>query len=539
MTRNITIKLQKLIPDFACLSKERQDAFVTKLENNPLLIQGLQRNASFYLDPTFNRAARCLNAYSEKQLRDILYNHPSYQDLKDEIYTVHIQKLGIDLEMLNNAEITTILQAPYTQLPFPKNWLKSFLEDMRPEMQSIQTKLLEAYQQEFGFLFKTLSLKFHFDIKLHIENRQLSTDEKNKYLLDMLHQDWEYNPFNLMNSIPPVAGYIQDWFKPWLYPLKKYMNEMLSAHVFYRLLGISSDHLILGSTFENPGLPVVNVFDYYNYHINRKSIHAAMSVWQALFKPLRPFFYEYVELAQSEENIIMICIRAFMPFIIMSMVLALGYAAILPLAYHLLIEYIFFIPALYFSIVVASQYIQLKNYLYLNIVEWFYGSVYATSNYEPSQNLIHGMRSLELAQEIADYYVLCLEQCDRVEQFYQQFPRPLNHHQSLNRKHNSELRTQLMDEWQDLKFSGIDPEHVYNIVESRLKDDKKNTKATIVQLYAVYFNLPEDQKPSFHTEYLSLKEKLETIDHLAQQLEYSSKYDEPLDASDRFHLNMV
>jgi hypothetical protein len=76
---------------------------------------------------------------------------------------------------------------------------------------------------------------------------------------------------------------------------------MMSAHLFYRLFGISSDNIILGFSLET-GFPFINFFDYYLYHTNRKSIDSLMSVWQTLFKPLRPFFYEYVELAESEKN---------------------------------------------------------------------------------------------------------------------------------------------------------------------------------------------------------------------------------------------
>ena len=528
-----------MIPDFACLSEERQAKFIDKLRDTPQLRKGLVRNESFYIDPTLNRIAICQRETNQQSLKKILLSHPAFLELTTEIFITSIKKLGINLEILTDSEMNFILKAHYTRLPFPKDWLKSFLEDSSSEMQSIHEKLLADHQENFGFLFKTLSSKFHFDIHLHIKNKQLNHEEINKYLLEMLNQDWENNQFNIMESIPPVSQYIQDWFKPWLFSLKKYMNEMLSAHVFYRLLGISSDNIILGSSFEAPGIPIVNVFDYYNYHINRKSIHSVMSVWQALFKPLRPFFYEYVELAQSEENIIMICIRAFMPFIIMSMVLALGYAAILPLAYHLLIEYIFFIPALYFSIVVASQYIQLKNYMYLNFIEWFYGSVYATSQYEPSQKLIHGMKSKDLAHDIADYYVLCLEQCDSIERSYQKSTNSLNNHQILNRKENLEFRAQLLNEWQDLKFSGVEPEHMFQIVTSRLQDDKKETNTTIMQLYSIYCNLPENQKAPFKSAYLSLKEKLEIIENLEQQLKNSYKLDETHDITDRFPFQMV
>lgn len=528
-----------MIPDFACLSEERQAIFIDKLRDTPQLLKWLVGNDTFHLDPTLNKVAIYQRITNEKTIKNILVSHPAFLELTTEIFITNINKIGINLEILSDAEINCILKAPYTRLPFPKDWLQSFVEDTSSEMQTIHAKLLADHQETFGFLFKTLSSKFHFDIHLHIKNNQLNIEESNKYLLKMLNQDWGNNQFNIMEFIPPVTHYIQDWFKPLLFSLKKYMNEMLSAHVFYRLLGISSDNIILGSSFETPGLPIINVFDYYNYHINRKSIHSVMSVWQALFKPLRPFFYEYVELAQSEENIIMICIRAFMPFIIMSMVLALGYAAILPLAYHLLIEYIFFIPALYFSIVVASQYIQIKNYMYLNFIEWFYGSVYATSQYEPSQKLIHGMKSKDLAHDITDYYVLCLEQCDSIERSYQKSTNSLNNHQILNRKENLEFREQLLNEWQDLKFSGVEPEHMFQIVTSRLQDDKKETNTTIMQLYSIYCNLPENQKAPFKSAYLSLKEKLEIIENLEQQLKNSYKLDETHDITDRFPFQMV
>ena len=510
--------IENLIPGFNRLSVEKQNQFMADIQYIIKSFKTPMPTQSFFVNSTY--ASRTIGRQEAEEktqrLRGLLHSHSAFAPLKKEILILNMQDIDIHWDIMSDTEKDWILNLSYTQLPLPRDWLQSFFNDHHPDTLAIHQKLIQHYQASFGFLFRTDSLKFLFDVEQQI--KKLNAEETQAYLINLLNQDWGYSHFNIMDSIALVKNYLQDWFKLTLYPLKKYMDEMLSAHIFYRFFGISSDHVILGSSLENPGLPYVNVFDYYNYHINRKSIHAAMSVWQALFKPLRPFFHEYVELAQAEKNLIMICIRAFMPFFIMSMVLALGYAAILPLAYHQLIEYIFFIPAFYFSIVIASQYIQLKNYLFLNFVQWYFGSVYATSTFEPSQTLIEGMKSRELAQDIAKYYVSCLEQCDKVERCYQKSSQSLNNQQIINRKQNAQLKSILLDEWNDFRTSAIDPEQVSKIVQYRLLTDKENTQKTIIQLYKIYFNLPEDQKSSFKHKYTYLKIKLEHIHTLEIKL---------------------
>jgi hypothetical protein len=299
------------------------------------------------------------------------------------------------------------------------------------------------------------------------------------------------------------------------------MDEISQAHVFYRFFGISSDHVILGTSLETPTIPFINILDFYNYHTHRKSIHSAMNVWQALFKPLRPFFHEYVDLAQTEKNIIVICFRAFMPVLILSLVLALGYSAILPLAYHQLIEYVFFIPTLYFSFVIAGQYIQLKNYLYLNFIQWYFGSIYAAPAFKANSVLLEIFKSEELTQSIASLYVLMFEQCDRIENIFSSMNGALSSQQMSNRRQNLQLKSELMSEWQDIRLGYLGSEQIPKMIKARLQTDKASTLKSIKQFYEVYFNLNDTQKESFKLEYELLKARFETIISLEKKLESS------------------
>ncbi len=529
MTHHHIIKLDHLIPGFRSLDETTQLSVIQELQEIPQLKAWFEETEPFYDSPTFalRQIQKKRRDETNQKIKEIIRQQAIYDTLKSKIYEVNLKSIGLNWETLIKPEQQTILQTTYSKLPIPQDWFKQFLSDNSKPISAIHKKIKKNYMKEFGFLFKTNDLRSLFKIQQQIHHLDLA--EKNALIIELLNQDWGVSSYRIQDSISSVSSYVNDYFKPWFYPVKKYMDEMLSAHVFYRFFGISSDHMVLGNSLESPGLPFVNVFDYYNYHVNRKSIHAAMNVWQALFKPLRPFFHEYVELAQSEKNLIMICIRAFMPFFIMSMVLSLGYAAILPLAYHQLLEYIFFIPSFYFSIVIASQYIQIKNYLYLNFIQWYFGSVYATSTFEPSPNLIEGMKSRELAQEIARYYVSSLEQCDKIEKCYHQLSQTLNNKQIINRKQNSELKSTLLDEWNDFRTSAIDAEQVSRIVQKRLLMDKESTQKTITQLYSIYFNIPEDHKAAFRHEYIYLKNKLKQINVLESQLSNASEKQDSLE----------
>lgn len=513
-------KLALLIPHFEELSQSLQEEFIEQLKDNRNLIFWLdaQRPEHPFSTETFaiRRLYTANEARKQKDCQLILKVHPAYLQLEKTIYRQQFSKIALPLEILDDAELDYLMHRHYSKLPFPGDWLQNFLADAHPQSLAIQAKIQDFFENDFGFLFKTSDINFYFLVQKSLIH--LSIQEKNQVLVQLLNQDWN-NFSGFLDNFKPLTTFAFSWLDPYLEKLKKYMDEISQAHVFYRFFGISSDHVILGTSLETPTIPFINILDYYNYHTHRKSIHSAMNVWQALFKPLRPFFHEYVDLAQTEKNLIIICFRAFMPVLILSLVLALGYAAVLPLAYHQLIEYVFFIPTLYFSFVIASQYIQLKNYLYLNFIQWYFGSIYAAPAFQPNAVLSEVFQSEELSQKIADFYVLMFEQCDKIENHFSSMKGSLTTQQMSNRRLNIQLKSELISEWQDLRLGYLGTEQIPKIVKARLQTDKESTQKSLKQFYELYFNLNDSQKENFKQEYKVLKMRYETITGLEKELE--------------------
>lgn len=508
MTRAIH-RLKHMIFGFELLPQSEQDAFLQSIQPPSRLytVVHQQELSSHQMLSSFT--LRYANLYYQAQAPDIqqlLQQHPEYPSLIRKINLIRLKKLGIPTEILSQKEADALISKHYYQV----NRFDDFFTTTDEHIVAIQKKINSYFNNEFGFLFHTHTLKFFIEIHLLLD--QMQQDAKNRTLIALLYKDWNLQSFNIAHFLKPAQEFLSNNIATITEPVSQYVDEMQSAHLFYRFFGISSDHMVLGNNAEYSFFPFVNIFDYSIYHSSRQSIHDAMKVWKALFRPLKPFFHEYVEMAQTEKNLINMMFRAFMPFLIMSIVLSLGYAAVLPLAYHQLIEYIFFIPAFYFSIIIASQYIQIKNYLYLQFVQLYYGSIYKTQYFQADDTLIRTFQSNELANQIAQYYAWGLEECDKIEKAYQYYP--LNSQHIDARQANIQLKSDLSKEWRDFKTSLLPIEKIARTFESRLHKDNKFCHARVKELIDIYFKSNEARKESIKLEFQTLKLRLNFIQEL-------------------------
>jgi hypothetical protein len=524
---DIVAKLDTIMPGFMDISSAQQEQFVKSLASNRSFLQWLEPAEYSNSGSTF--ASRQLFRQSKQNnFKQNLLQLPSYDIIVKEILKLKIQNLGLNLDILEPAELEQIFASAYSKIPFPENWLDLFLADPNQDIQSIHQKLFNDLHEQFGFLFLTQKIDFFIKIKQSLNS--VNENQKKEQLIKLLDKDWaKVIPF-LAEFTLKLSNTFSDWLKPWIQPMQKYLAEMMRAHQFYRMIGVSSDNVIVGTSLETGIVPFVNFLDYYNYHTNRKWIDSMVNVWQTLFKPLRPFFYEYVELAQSEKNIIKICIRAFMPFWIMSMVLALGYAAILPLAYHQLIEYIFFIPALYFSIIAASQYIQLKNYLYLNFIQWYFGSVNMVHFYDENISLMAAIPSKPLAHAVLNYYINALEVCDAIEHGYSRQILTKNFQKLISRHHNLEHKKQLLQELDTFNKTDVEVDGILSIIQNRLSHDEYQCKWLIKQNYLLFPSVNLSECPSYKEEYLRLKQRFHQIEAIKAELASNPTQDLELNA---------
>lgn len=503
-----TDRLERMIPGFKHLPDSMQHEFLAQTPKDSLLYKWIYFSPTTYQYTLDNYALRSISKnilFPKDQLLEIIQQHPMYAHITLYIDTVRLKNKGIPLVCLSEEEIQYLVQE--------NDHLENFLSSDKPQTIIIREKIKKYFDNEFAILFKTNDLRFFMDIYQKLSKLHLR--ERNALLTRLLKEDWNIY-FNLNSALKPYRKVISKTLNSYIEPLYQYFEEMQNAHFFYRLWGISSDHMVVGTNAENPWFPFINIFDYSMYHSNRKTIYDAMNVWKALFKPLKPFFHEYVEMAQTEKNLLSMMFRAFMPFLIMSLVLSLGYAAVLPLAYHQLIEYIFFIPAFYFSIVIASQYIQIKNYLYLQFVQLYYGSIYKTAYFQADETLIRTFQSTELANQVAEYYTSGLEQCDKIEKAYQNYH--LNTQHIDARQDNIKLKTELSKEWRDFKTSSVSIEKVAKTFADRMQKDKNFCHSRIKELISIYFDVSENKKAQVKGEFQVIKSRLSLIDELRKKM---------------------
>lgn len=510
---NAIHRLKRMIVGFDLLPQSEQIAFLQSIQPKTRLHRFLhQQEHSSYL-MQFNSSLRYSQLYYQARDRDIqqvLQQHPEYPSLMRNINQLRLEKLGIPTSILSKEELEALLAQHYYQ----QKSLDLFLENAEAEIVAIKDKIKSYFDNEYGFMFHTNNLKFF--IEIHRQLSQMQQNQKNNELIRLLYQDWKLSSFNITPVLKAAGQIVSNTVGTITEPISQYIQEMLSAHLFYRFFGISSDHMVLGNNAEYSLFPFVNIFDISLYHRDRKSIHDAMNVWEALFRPLKPFFHEYVLMAQTEKNLLNMMFRAFMPFLIMSLVLSLGYAAVLPLAYHQLIEYIFFIPAFYFSIIIASQYIQIKNYLYLQFVQLFYGSVYKTEYFQADDILIRTFQSEALANQIAQYYASGLEECDKIEKAYHHFP--LNTQHIDARQANIQLKDDLYHEWRKFKTSSLPIEKIAKTFKNRLQNDKKFCHARVQEVIDIYFVINDARKEQLKAEFLAIKSRLALIEELSGKI---------------------
>ena len=508
-----TIKrLENIIPEFDLLSPQLKQKFIHRIPKNSLLYAWLYPSVpeNHYSGENFGlRHASKSRHFPKNQLLENIQQHPMYPKIRLYIDIVRLRNKGIPIVCLSKEDVQYLIQGKF----YESENFENILYGKQPQMRMIREKIKNYFNQELAILFKTNDLRFFMDTYLQLSKEHRS--KRNALLIRLLKIDWEIY-FDLTGSLKPIQKVLLKKLNSYSEPIYQYFEEMQSAHLFYRFFGISSDHMVLGTNAENPWLPFVNIFDYSMYHKNRKTIHDAMNVWNALFKPLKPFFHEYVEMAQTEKNLFAMMFRALMPFLIMSLVLSLGYAAVLPLAYHQLIEYIFFIPAFYFSIVIASQYIQIKNYLYLQFVQLYYGSIYKTAYFQADETLVRTFQSKELADQVAEYYTSGLEQCDKIEKAYQNYH--LNTQHIDARQDNIKLKTELSKEWRDFKTSSISIEKIAKTFADRLQKDKNFCRSRIKELISIYFDVKDNKKAQVKGEFQVIKSRLCLIDELRNKM---------------------
>ncbi len=375
-------------------------------------------------------------------------------------------------------------------------------------------RILSVYMAFFGFLFKTTPSPAALDLQASklkcVPSADNNITRKRENLQKKIADSWDIK----------TDAFTQDPEKPSRYPfydslteginklkqqkefqfidetMPEYIDDMANAHLFFRFWGLNSEHHVVATEGISP---TINVADIYNYHKWRLSIKQLLIVFEALRIPLTPFFAEYHEISKYEKDFLRICLRAFLPFLVMSLCLTLGYSLLLPFAVHQFLEILLFIPTLYLSITAAGVSVDQTKKFYQASMDWWYGDLYNSPGYQANAYIKSAFGDDdELSQQVAAFYAAAFRECRKTEQKYVAYPGALSIAQQQHRQANQQLHEELKAEWYALHDEQtISADSIPQTVLARLEKQHKHLKADIATYSDHYLKCSAASKYSF------------------------------------------
>ncbi|NCT56437.1 MAG: hypothetical protein GW760_01815 [Legionella sp.] len=535
--------INQYIPLYDLLTGEEKTEFERTDDGQELLVylqRGNQRHQPFRVNDTFAARAN-INVQRAQAIQQYITEKAPTSEAFKRLQAQIIAKFFPELE-LTDGELSFLVSRDYSagllsSADYQNRqeiWVQAFCADASPEAQAIQREIFEYYDGIFGFLFKNRCNLQKLLEMIHT----LSF----KSLQEVIHNQWPDPASCTERFLTGVEDSLGFLLKNPANITQKYANDICNAHMVYRFLGLSSENMVLGLGYEGVPIPYVNLLDLYNYHQNRIAIGEALGILQTLGIPFRVFFNEYADIARFEDNPLVICLRAFLPFLVMGVILSFAYTLLLPLAAHAFLEYLLFIPTLYFSIAAAGVYIQYKNSTYTAMLEWWYGSLYMAPQFHANQRIESAFLNDEaLSTQVARYYANSLEACDRIEQYYATClsETGLNDEQMLKRNNNRKLKFDLYMEWYDLHDrQDLGTNRIPGIVLARLSSDERHLRKKLKEYSDTWCDVLDKKqsffdKPTFREKFNGLKQSLSDIkalesainDHL-EHAERSAAYQE-------------
>lgn len=425
-----------------------------------------------------------LSAFANDDADDLLLikEKEALRPIKDKIKTYYPGYIYLDQNQRHQLASTWYSKQCLSSKMNKHDWLRALANDQQDFIVKIKQTIADEYQYHIGFLFKNAQSNWQTIIS-DMYASDTSPQEKIQFLQKRLNQDWAYeNPlwesisYNIETSLNYFLHHPSE-------AAKKYVDDIANAHAFYRFFGMSSDNVVFGLQYEPGSLvaaPIANLLDLYNYHKNRKILAETLNIWQALRIPLNLFFDEYLEIGRFEKNSLNICLRAFIPFLVMAFFLTLGYSLVLPLATHVFLEYLLFIPSLYLSIAAASLYLHIRNETYVQIIDWWYGGYLNSPLFLANERLEMAFcnedtseNNVSLADCVAQFYTQKFEECEKVEEAFSKCKSHMNSNDLKLYQQYSRLKFELYLEWYDIhERTNVPIDKIPKIIHDRLKNEQ-------------------------------------------------------------------
>lgn len=251
---------------------------------------------------------------------------------------------------------------------------------------------------------------------------------------------WEVQPTGVATDLLQSLSYL--WNNQTVNRVNEFLRKMADAHGFIQATSFSTQN-------ESSFLAILDIYNYARHH---EQIAETRSILTSLLSPLLPLYDEYKDIALYEKNPYWKAFRTIMPIIIIAAFIILVAVILAPLALPELAFTAAFIPALLIGFALATKYVSIKNEIYKNLRERYYGGLFEIPEFQINARMLGAFGSMEHASKVRTFYIDGIKNCDALEKVYS-----AKHEQGLlseedieGRKANRIKRHHLCLEWYDI-----------------------------------------------------------------------------------------
>ena len=294
---------------------------------------------------------------------------------------------------------------------------------------------------------------------------------------------WEVRQNGLTDDLLESLSYL--WNNQAVNRANEFLRKMADAHGFIQATSFSTQN-------ESSYLAILDVYNYARY---QEQIAESRTILTSLLSPLLPLYNEYKDIALYEKNPYWKSFRTIMPIVVVVAFIILVSVALSPLALPELAFSAVFILALLIGLALATKYVSVKNEIYKNLRERYYGGAFEIPEFQVNARMLGAFGTMEKASRVRTFYINAIKDCDDLEKEYS-----LKHEQGLLsqedidlRKENRKKRHQPCLEWYDIHSNNdLDFHRAPLIVSNRLQ---QNSEQEFLQLKSV---LQEEQESIRH-----------------------------------------
>jgi hypothetical protein len=270
--------------------------------------------------------------------------------------------------------------------------LSNFL--IRFKQSEWQALHLDDFFQKQAENWSTLFLDYLYKTKnVELKNLKDSVENFKTRLINLI-----INRYQALNYYPrpPQKDFITQTLEQSCQKILSSFETLADTHAFIQGSGFATQN-------EYSHLALIDIINYYRYSHRVKEIKTILNF---ILRPLLPIYHEILAVSSREHHYFQGALHFIFALAFITAFIFFGLSALNALLYPELVSLILLIPIIYIGLTLLAQIVQLKNYLYHQLEQCYYGNFYNTPFFQINPRMENFFN--EHALEISEFYIQTL-----------------------------------------------------------------------------------------------------------------------------------